>query len=107
MAIEPLSSSGVPDPSVRRTDSSLRPDAPTPARAGAADADSAVDAPADSVELSAEAIRLASGSDIPRGTLSPERLAAITRTLAGGGFDTEVAHDAIARALRGELQPPS
>lgn len=107
MAIDPLSSSGVPDPSIRRADPSVRPDAPVPARVVTTDSDAVADAPADSVELSAEAIRLASGSDIPMGTLSPERLAAITRTLAEGGFDTEAAHDAIARALRGELDSPS
>ncbi|MCL4866209.1 MAG: hypothetical protein KJZ47_09970 [Gemmatimonadales bacterium] len=101
MAIDPLASSGVPDPSMRRADPSVRPDAPVPARGGSAEA--APETPADSVELSAEARRLAAGSDIPVGTLSPERLAAITRTLAEGGFDTHAAHDAIARALRGEL----
>jgi len=106
MAIDPLPSSGVPDPAVRRADQSVRPDAPAPARATSGP-DQGPEAVSDSVELSAEAIRLAAGSDIPSGTLSPERLAAITRTLAEGGFDTDAAHDAIARALRGELDSPS
>lgn len=104
MAIDKLNSSGIPDPSVRRPDQSARPEVPV---RGSGGSETSLEPAADSVELSAEAIRLAGGGDIPSGTLSPERLAAITRTLAEGGFDTQAAHDAIARALRGELDGPS
>jgi hypothetical protein len=102
MAIDPLSTPGVPDPGLRRSDPSVRSDAPAPVR-NAAPAENAPESGADSVELSAEAMRLAAGADIPSGTLSPERLAAITQRLADGGFDTPEAHDAIARALTDEL----
>jgi len=102
MAIDPLNTPGVPDPSVRRPDQSGRPDTPPPARA-VAGIDSGSEPVSDSVELSAEAIRLAAGADIPAGTISADRLAAVTHRLAEGGYDTHAAHDIIARALQGEL----
>lgn len=106
MAIDPLNTSGVPDPSVRRPDQSGRPDTPPPAR-GVAGSESGTEPASDSVELSAEAIRLAAGADIPTDTMPADRLAEITRRLAAGGYDTAQAHDAIARALRGELDAPA
>lgn len=101
MAIDPLQSPGRSDPGVRRPDQPARP---APSGSGRPGSDTDPDAAADSVELSAEALRLAAGGDIPSGTVTPERLADITRRLGDGSLDSDAAHDAIARGLSKEVQ---
>lgn len=102
MAIDPMGPGGPTDPSIRRGAERLeRAAAPTPRpTAESTRTDAAV---GDTVELSAEALRLAAGNDIPQGTLSAERLAEITERLATGSYDSAAAREAIARGVAGEL----
>lgn len=101
MAIDPVPSSSIPDPGLKRADLPPRAEALGAARPSVGEPD--VEAGTDSVELSAEALRLAAGADIPSGSLSAERLAAITRRLGDGSYDSPAAQDAVARALMNEL----
>ncbi|MDZ4257286.1 MAG: hypothetical protein U0974_04530 [Gemmatimonadales bacterium] len=98
MAIDPLGSGAPADPTLRRaTDRLERGQSVANQRAPIA---APADAPAgDSVVLSAEAIRRASGADIPSGTLSAERLAEITQRIADGSYDSEAAREAIAKKV--------
>jgi anti-sigma28 factor (negative regulator of flagellin synthesis) len=102
MAIDPMGPGGPADPSIRRGAERLeRSAAPAPrATSDSTRTDAAV---GDTVELSAEAIRLAAGEDIPQGTLSAERLAEITERIASGRYDSAAAREAIARGIAGEL----
>lgn len=98
MAIDPLGTGGPTDPTLRRAAERLdRSQAVPTQRAAIAPP---ADAPAgDTVVLSAEAIRLASGADIPTGTLSAERLAEITTRIADGSYDREAVRAEIAKKI--------
>jgi hypothetical protein len=101
MAIDPMGPGGPSDASIRRGAERLeRPASPTarPTETPRPDA-----ASGDTIELSAEALRLATGGDIPQGTLPPDRLAEITQRLAAGRYDSAAAREAIARRIANEL----
>ncbi|HRP08304.1 MAG TPA: flagellar biosynthesis anti-sigma factor FlgM [Gemmatimonadales bacterium] len=94
MAVNPLGSGGVNEPGQKRV-GGVAPAGSNPAPAGR-------DVDADSVELSAEALRLAA-PDIPEGTLDAERLRIISQRIADGSYNADTAMDAIARKVAGEL----
>lgn len=102
MAIDPMGPGGPADPSIRRGAERLeRSAAPAPRTTTENTKSDAL--VGDTVELSAEALRLAAGNDIPQGTLSAERLAEITERIAAGRYDSAAAREAIARGIAGEL----
>ena len=94
MEVNPLGSGGVNEPGHKRV-GGVVPGGSHPGATGRA-----VDA--DSVELSAEALRLAA-PDIPEGTLDAERLRIISERIADGSYNSDAAVDAIARRVAGEL----
>lgn len=94
MAVNPLGSGGVNEPGQKRVGGV------GPNGGNAAPASRAVDG--DSVELSAEALKLAS-PDIPGGTLDADRLSAISKRIADGSYNGDAVVDAIARKVAGEL----
>lgn len=104
MAIDPMGPGGPSDASGRRGAEALgrgkQVAASRSVPAGTADTTAA----GDTVELSAEALRLAAGADIPAATISPERLAEITQRIADGVYDGADARDATARGVMGELE---
>lgn len=102
MAIDPMGPGGPADPSIRRGAERLERSA-APAPRAANDTSKGEASVGDTVELSAEAIRLAAGGDVPQGTLAPERLAEITERIASGRYDSAAAREAIARGVAGEL----
>jgi hypothetical protein len=102
MAIDPMGPGGPADPSIRRGAERLERSA-APAPRPTTESTKGDTAIGDTVELSAEALRLAAGGDVPQGTLSPERLAEITERIAAGRYDSAAAREAIARGVAGEL----
>lgn len=93
MTIQGPGPRGVPQPSPRRTgEAAEAPKATTPAASGGAPT-------GDVVELSTSG----PAAEVPSGTLTPERLQAIARRLAEGGYETSAVYDAIAHGVRADL----
>lgn len=103
MAIDPMGPGGPSDASRRRGAERLdRSQQATPRSTPAGTPDASTSG--DTVELSAEALRLAAGADIPSATITPERLAEITKRIAEGVYDGAEAREAVARGVIGELE---
>jgi anti-sigma28 factor (negative regulator of flagellin synthesis) len=104
MAIDSLGRSGAPQPDPRRTDAAEKgaPVTPSPL---AAERPRAAPVAADTVELSAEAIALAS-QQVPSQTIEPIRLREITRKIADGQYEApptlEMLTNRLMKELRGE-----
>jgi anti-sigma28 factor (negative regulator of flagellin synthesis) len=104
MAIDSLGRSGAPQPDPRRADAADKGAAVTP-NAVATERPRAAQAAADTVELSAEALALAS-QEVPARTIEPIRLREITRKIADGQYEApptlEMLTNRLMKELRGE-----
>lgn len=100
MAIDSLGRSGAPQPDPRRTDAAEKGAAVTP-NAVAAERPRSTQA-ADTVELSAEALALAS-QDVPSRTIEPIRLREITRKIADGQYEAPPTLEMLTNRLMKEL----